>query len=68
MKIQFFVNKIKRSFEIEVTFVKHFLHQTCILATFTKVFGSDERLIQFLLSLYPMLLFTLTPFKPPLMT
>ena len=31
--------------------------------SYTKMFCSEERLIQFLSSLYPMLLFTLTPFK-----
>ena len=32
-----------RSFEIEVIFVKHFLNQTCILATFNHVLTISVR-------------------------
>ena len=42
----------------------NFTNKVCFAPTsYAKMFGSDERLIQFWLPLYPMLLFPLTPFK-----
>ena len=47
-------------FESPLHFTENVLFAT---TSYTKMFGSDERLIQFWLSLYLMLLFTRTPFK-----
>ena len=47
-------------FESPLHFTENVLFAT---TSYTKMFGSDERLIQFWLSLYLVLLFTRTPFK-----